>query len=188
MTKLLFGFACLITVALVSCKTTTAPTTTTRFPLINANWDSAGTHGWNGWTFQHSLDTIDFELDAPPGGGTWGFKLHSVDFPYQSDNITQSFTNLSSGVYEFTLWSHTKYILPDSVFHPAWMSITKKSGGVATTVRDSLVSSLTWVSQSMFDTLTLLPTDTVTLEVSSGLAITHGNPSTVDDFTFIKLP
>ena len=115
----------------------TGPTSDTTFLLKNATFDSAGTHGFNGWAFQHSLDTTDFEQDAPPGAGTQGFKIHSVDFAYQSDNITQSFTNLASGVYEFTLWSHTKYVFPDSIFHPAWISITKKSGGVATMVTDS---------------------------------------------------
>ncbi len=190
MNKLLFAIVCIGSLGLFSCKSTTtsAPTSPTRFPLINTNFDSGGTHGWNGWTFRHTFDTTDFEQDAPPGGGTWGFKLHSVDLPTQSNNIIQGFTNLSSGVYEFTLWSHTKYVFPDSIFHPAWMSIIKESGGVTTTVTDSLTDSLDWFPQTMVDTLTLLPTDSVTLEVSSGLAIIHGNPTTVDDFTFAKLP
>jgi len=192
MTKLLLAISCIATIALASCKSNSTSlnpnTSDTSFILRNANFDSAGTHGFNGWTFQHSLDTVDFEQDAPPGSGTWGFKLHSVDFPYQSDNITQSFTNLTSGVYEFTLWSHTKYVFPDSIFHPAWISITKISGGVATTVRDSVPNSLTWFPTTLLDTLTLLDSDIVTLEVSSGLAIIHGNPNTVDNFTFAKLP
>ncbi len=192
MTKLLLVISCIGCFALTSCKSSTAPTTTngsdTTFILKNANFDSAGTHGFNGWSFFHSLDTIDFEQDAPPGGGTWGFKIHSVDFPWQSDYITQRFTNLTSGVYEFTAWSHTKYVLPDSIFHPSWISITKTSGGVATTVTDSIRDNLYWHPETLLDTLTLLPTDTITLEISSGLAIVHGNPNTVDNFTFAKLP
>jgi hypothetical protein len=193
MTKFQLILSFIACVVFASCKSTSTqvnvpPTSDTTFLLKNLTFDSAGTHGLNGWIFQHSLDTTDFEQDAPPGAGTWGFKLHSVDFSNQSDNITRSFTNLTSGVYEFTLWSHTKYVFPDSIFHPAWISITKKSGGVSTTVIDSVQDSLTWFPYSMLDSLTLLPTDTVTLEVSCGLAIVHGNPNTVDDFTFAKLP
>ncbi len=202
MLKLFLGCSFLAAFALASCKSNTStqpnsadtlqPKSDTTFFLKNLTWDSTGTHGWNGWTFHRPtsgmLDTIDYEQDAPPGGGTWGFKMHSVDYPTQSVNITRSFTNLSSGVYEFSLWSHTKYVYADSVFHPAWMSVTKVSGGISSTVTDSLAGSLTWVPQSMFDTLSLVPTDTVTLEVSSGLAITHGDPTTVDLFTFAKLP
>jgi hypothetical protein len=194
MTKLLLSIVCIASIGFAACKSSTSttsnppPTSDTTFLLKNATFDSSGTHGFNGWVFQHSLDTVDFEQDAPPGAGTWGFKIHSVDFPYQTDNITRSFTNLTSGVYEFTLWSHTKYVFADSIFHPAWMSITKKSGGVLMMVTDSVPDSLTWFPYTMFDTLTLLPTDTVTLEVSCGLAIIHGNPNTVDDFTFAKLP
>ncbi len=186
------GFLCLLCATVVSCKSTSTavnpPSSDTTFILKNATFDSAGTHGFNGWIFHHSLDTIDFEQDAPPGAGIWGFKIHSVDFPWQSDNITQKFTSLTSGVYMFTMWSHMKYVLPDSVFHPSWMSITKISGGDSTTVIDSIPSSLYWHSTTMFDTLTLLPTDTVMLEISSGLAIIHGNPNTVDNFTFAKMP
>ncbi len=188
MTKLLLAIAFVASLAFISCKSSTAPAPFTRFPLINSNFDSGGTHGWNGWTFRHTFDTIDFEQDAPPGGGTWGFKLHSVDLPTQSNNIIQSFTNLSSGVYEFSLWSHYKYVFPDSIFHPAWFSITKESGGITTTVTDSITNGLDWASTTMLDTLALVPTDSVTLEVSSGLAIVHGNPNTVDNFTFAKLP
>jgi hypothetical protein len=193
MNKLL-TLVCIACLAFAACKSSTSttsnppPMSDTTFLLKNATWDSGGTHGWNGWTFRHTFDTIDFEMDAPPGGGTWGFKIHSVDLPTQSNNITQSFTNLTSGVYEFTLWSHTKYVFPDSVFNPAWVSFTKVSGGVATKLTDSLTDNLNWFPQTMFDTLTLLPTDTITIEISSGLAITHGDPTTVDDFTFAKLP
>ncbi|HEY3875282.1 MAG TPA: hypothetical protein VGM92_07375 [Candidatus Kapabacteria bacterium] len=184
----------LLSAAVLSCKSTSTGTnlpgsSDTTFLLKNASFDSAGTHGFNGWSFHHSLDTTDFEQDAPPGAGIWGFKIHSVDFPFQSDNITQSFTNLSSGVYAFTLWSHTKYVFPDSIFHPSWVSITKTTAsGSSTTLIDSIPCSLTWFPSTMLDTLTLLPTDTVTLEISSGLAIVHGNPNTVDDFTFARLP
>jgi hypothetical protein len=193
MTKLLLALTVIPCIALYSCKSSSTqtnlpPASDTTFVLKNTNFDSGGTHGWNGWTFHHSFDTIDFEQDAPPGGGTWGFKIHSVDFPTQSNNITQSFTNLSSGVYEFTLWSHSKYVYPDSIIHPAWISIAKISGGIGDTLIDSLHFDLNWHPETFLDTLTLLPTDTVTLEVSCGLAIVHGDPTTVDDFTFAKLP
>ena len=192
-----FALLFLIALAISACKsngTSVNPpgTSDTTFLLKNATFDSAGTHGLNGWTFHHpssgTLDTTDFEQDAPPGAGTWGFKIHSVDFLWQAVNITRNYTNLSSGVYAFTMWSHMKYVYPDSIFHPSWMSITKISNGDSTRVIDSIPSSLYWHSTTMFDTLTLLPTDTVMLEISSGLAIIHGNPNTVDDFTFAKYP
>ncbi len=193
MTKLIVAIVC---IGFAACKSSTSssPSSGDTYLMQNANWDSGGTHGYNGWSFTHTFnsvgfDTADFEQDAPPGGGTWGFKIHSIDLTTQANYITRKYTNLSSGVYEFSLWSHYKYVFPDSIFHPAWISITKESGGVATTVIDSITNGLYWAQTTMYDTLTsLLPTDAITLEVSSGIAIVHGNPNTVDDFTFAKLP
>ncbi|HET6401522.1 MAG TPA: hypothetical protein VFH95_09005 [Candidatus Kapabacteria bacterium] len=190
------AFACY---ALASCTGTTNPSpnnpdttktsSDTVYLLHNANFDSTGGgHSFNGWTFNKVFDTVDFEQDAPSGGGTWGFKLHSVDFGPVSNNITRDFTGLDSGVYAFTVWSHSKYVYPNTVCLPGWMGITRERGGVKDTVMQYLTNSQFWQPETMLDTLALLPADTVTLEVSAGIAVTHGNPVTVDEFTFAKYP
>ena len=189
-------FACY---ALASCKSTTSPSqnnpdttktsSDTTYLLRNANFDSTGGgHSFNGWTFNKVFDTVDFEQDAPLGDGTWGFKLHSVDLLPPSNNITRNFTGLDSGVYALTVWSHSKYVYPNSVCLPGWMGIMHVRGSVRDTAMRYLANSLSWQPETMLDTLALLPTDTVTLEISAGVAVTHGNPVTVDEFTFAKYP
>ena len=194
MAKSLLIISFLTIAVLSSCKsistTVDAIPSDTVFFLNNGNFDSTGGgHSFNGWTFNPVFDTVDFEQDAPPGDGTWGFKLHSVDVPLQtSNNITRNFTGLDSGVYAFTVWSHSKYVYPNSVCLPGWMGITRVRGSIKDTVMQYLANSLNWQPETMLDTLALLPGDTITLEISAGIAITHGNPVTVDEFTFAKYP
>lgn len=200
MTKSLVIISFLLVAVLSSCKTdstsansnpsdTTSKTNDTVFYIKNGNFDSTGGgHGFNGWTFNKIFDTVDFEQDAPPGAGTWGFRLHSVDNPPTSNNITRNFTGLDSGVYAFTVWSHSKYVYPNSVCLPGWMGITRVRGNEKDTIMQYLTNSLSWQPETMLDTLALLPSDVVTLEVSAGIAVTHGNPVIVDEFTFAKYP
>jgi hypothetical protein len=68
------------------------------------------------------------------------------------------------------------------------MGITRVRGNEKDTIMQYLTNSLSWQPETMLDTLALLPTDVVTLEVSAGIAVTHGNPVIVDEFTFAKYP
>ncbi len=195
--KLLFTiFFCGIIVS--SCSKTSNPVTTTptdsTYLLNHSRFEQGGSPSLNGWKFNPAQpdDTIDFEMDVPPGAGTWSFKLHTADLLDVHNTVTQSFTNLTSGVYSLTTWLKYKYILSSGTFPPGWISIIKSSGGVVSTKLQFGEDSTNWHPQTLLDTLTLLPTDTLTVLLSAGSRSAssgqHGNPMWVDDITFRKLP
>src|SRR5438309_726389 len=109
MPKLLLPFC--IAVLLASCSKSTSPNITTaapdstRFPT-HAMFEQSGQPSLNGWTFHPQIpgDTAGFDRDTPPSSGTWSLKLHKADTPHGTNNVTQGFTNLTSGIYELTSW------------------------------------------------------------------------------------
>lgn len=181
------------------CKSSTSPTTNnggttdTTVLLNHVLFQVNGVPSLNGWTYHASVaeDTIDFDPSAPPGDGLWSLKLHTADYPPATNYVTRSFTNLSSGVYSLTALLHLKYVLPPAQFPEGWMAIIKKSGSDTSTKLQLTQDSDQWHSETLLDTLTLLPTDTVTLQLSAGCRATtgslHGNPVWFDDITFKKL-
>ena len=188
----------IIGILLSSCSKTGNPATTTlsdtTYLLNHSRFEQGGNPSLNGWTFNPAQpdDTLDFEMDVPPGAGTWSFKLHTADLLDVHNSVSQSFTNLTSGVYSLTVWLKYKYILAPGTFPPGWISIIQTSGAVSATKMQFGTDNTNWQPQTLLDTLVLLPTDTVTVllsagsrSVSSGL---HGNPMWVDDISFGKLP
>ena len=106
MNKLLlaFFFCCIM---ISACRkssdpisTTSIPSDSTAFPN-HVMFEKDGHGSLNGWTYNPALvgDTANFEIDAPPTGGTWSLKLHKADTPHGSNNVTRTFTKISSGIY-----------------------------------------------------------------------------------------
>src|SRR5947209_18127443 len=85
--KLLNTFLALAAVSVVffSCKssnpTQAVNTSDTGFLLNHFLFQQGGKPSLGGWTFHPAQpdDTLDFEMDTPPGDGTWSFKLHTSE-------------------------------------------------------------------------------------------------------------
>ena len=193
MKQVLFLFAVAL---LASCKDSTSPATTAalpdslRFPT-NALFEVNGVPSLNGWSYHPDIpgDTAGFDKDAP-SGGTWSLKLHKADTPHGTNNVTEGFTNLTSGLYELTAWIKTKYAnFAVDTNAQGWISITKKRNGLSTTTLSRSGTDTLWHSVSVFDTLSLFSTDSVIIELSAAATdtITHGNPTWFDDVTFQKV-
>ena len=185
--------------SLSSCNKTNTPVTPatnsdTTYYLNHSLFEQGGKPSLNGWTFipAQADDTIDFELDTPPGKGMWSFKLHTSDLLGALNTVSQSFTNLKSGVYNLTVWLKYKYILAPGSFPPGSISIIKTNGGTVSVTSQYGTDSTTWHPQTLLDTLSLLPGDTVTVALSAGArsvtSTLHGNPMWVDDISFFRLP
>jgi hypothetical protein len=201
---LLFSILCGF--VLSSCSKSTEPGTTTidsTYLIKHSLFTKDGKPSLNGWTLiPAELDedtalftnpTRFFETDVPPGLSGWSFKLHTADILTEHNQLTQSFTNLKSGVYSLTAWLKYKYVLAPGTFPPGWISIIKSNGGVPQiAMQYASDSTAAWHEQTLLDTLTLLPTDTVTVLLSAGAKDggpnAHGNPVNVDDISFRKLP
>jgi hypothetical protein len=168
------------------------PTTSndTTFLLHHALFEQNGKPSLGGWAFHPAAkdDTLDFEMDVPPGDGTWSYKLHTSDTPPITSTLTQNFTNLTSGVYSLTAWLKYKYLLAPGTFSPGWISIIKTSGGVSTSKIKLGIDSTVWHPETLLDTLSLIVTDTVSIQLSAGAGGSHGDPLWFDDVTFEKLP
>ena len=122
----------------------------------------------------------------------YSFRLHTSDFLNQYNQLTQSFTNLKSGIYSLSVWLKYKYVLDPVTFPPSWIGVMKSNGGAPLIARQNAVDSSTWQLQTILDTLTLLPSDTVTVVLSGGAKnggpSAHGNPLSVDNISFRRLP
>ncbi len=157
-------------------------------------FEQNGKPSLNGWTFHPAIpgDTANFDDTAPPGsGGTWSIKLHKADAPHTTNNVTEGFTNLTSGIYELSSWLMTKY---EGFAGPAstqgWIAVIRSRNGMGDTLRAFAGSDTNWHELDLFDTLSLVPTDSVILELSAAATdtSTHGNPMWFDDVTFKKIP
>src|SRR5439155_4054409 len=120
--------------------------------------------------------------DVPPTGGTWSLKLHKADTPHESNNVTKSFTNLSSGIYELTSWMKIKYLLPPGTSPEGYISIIKKRGGIGYAKTTTSGDSTDWHPVSLVDTVTLVPADSLIIMLAAGASDTsaHGNPMWFD--------
>jgi hypothetical protein len=181
---------------------TTSTTTDSTYLIKHSMFQKDGQPSINGWTLVPAELAEDtalftnptrfFETDVPPGLTGWSFKLHTADVLTEHNQLTQSFTNLKSGVYSLTTWLRYKYILMPGTFPEGWISIIKSSGGVTEVKKLYPPDSTRWIEQTLLDTLSLLPTDTVTVLLSGGAKDggpnAHGNPVNVDDISFRKLP
>ena len=195
MIKSLF-LVCVCGVFLSSCSKSSNPVTTINATdstviLSHSLFEQNGQQSLNGWTFNPAGtdDTLDFEQDAPPGDGTWSYKLHTSDFPPVTNTLTRNYTGLTTGVYSLTAWIHLKYDLAEGTFPEGWISIVKISGGDSTIKSQLTTDSTVWHPISLLDTLSLKSTDTVLLLLSAGARITnqHGNPVWYDDITFKRI-
>jgi len=188
-------FVCITLFA--SCKSSpttnnTSNTSDTTVILDHALFEQNGTPSLNGWTFHPAGtdDTLDFEQSAPPGMGTWSYKLHTSDFPPVTNALVRNYTGLVSGIYSFTAWHRMKYILAAGTFPEGYISVTKLSGGISTVTTQITTDDTAWHTVSLLDTFALQPSDTVQLLLSAGARTTgqHGNPLWFDDITFERLP
>ena len=197
-------FFCLF--VLSSCSKSTEPGTTTTatdstYLIKHSTFEKNGQPFVGSWTFHNAEDGDTalftnpgryFDTDVPSGGGKYSFRLHTSDFLNQYNQLTQSFTNLKSGIYNLSVWLKYKYVLDPTTFPPSWIAIIKSNGGVPLITRQNAVDSSTWQQQTILDTLTLLPTDTLTVVLSGGAKnggpSSHGNPLSVDDISFRRLP
>lgn len=195
-----FLYACIVFLA--SCSSSSNPTApkqtvtvfdTTAFPA-NEFFEANGVPSLDGWTFHPSIpgDTITFDKYGPPANpSAWSITLRKSDVPPVTNNVTKSFIHCTSGIYSFTMWLTMKKKLPDTTFNPVGsIAIIRQSNGVRDTASISSEDSTHWHLVTLLDTLTLLPTDTVTLLLASGTCDSscHGNPLWFDDITFKKLP
>jgi hypothetical protein len=152
-------------------------------------FDKDGNPYLGGWTF-HASDPDElpiYEKDVPPTGGTWSLKLHKSDVPNPINSVTETFTNLTSGVYELSVWTKMKYQLPGT--NPLGsISISRNRSGVLLTASASSGDSTGWHPVVLDDTLTLVRTDSVTITLAGGLgdSSTHGNALWFNDITFRK--
>ena len=189
-----------------SCTKSTEPGTNTTiidssYLIQHSVFEKSGQPFVGGWTF-HAAEEGDtalftnpgryFITDVPSGGGMYSFRLHTSDFLNQYNQLTQSFTDLKSGIYSLSVWLKYKYVLDPTTFPPSWIGIIKSNGGAPVITKMNAVDSSTWQQQTILDTLTLLPTDTVTVVLSGGAKNggpnAHGNPLSVDDVSFRRLP
>ena len=192
-----FSFAILLSLfSLNSCTKTVDPLSppavsdSSSFPT-HLLFEKGGRGSLNGWTFHPSIagDTANFEVDAPPTGGTWSLKLHKADAPHPANNVTMSFTNLTSGIYELSSWMKIKYLLPPGTSPEGYISIIKTSAGVSYPKSTTSGDSIQWHLVHLLDTLSLLRTDSVTILLAAGTSDTsaRGNPMWFDDVTFRKV-
>jgi hypothetical protein len=167
----------------------TAPSDSTTFPN-HFFFEKNSQPSLNGWIYNPAIagDTANFDADAPIGG-IWSLKLHKADTPHGSNNVTRTFTNLTSGVYKLTSWVKIKYAVTPGTFPEGFISIAKESGNNSYPVNTNTGDSVSWHPISVFDTLSLVSTDKVTIMLSAGAADTtgHGNPVWFDNITFVKL-
>jgi hypothetical protein len=196
MTK--FFFALLLSgILLASCSKNSSPTSTilsksdsTAFPS-DLFFEKNGAPSLNGWIYHPALaiDTANFEMDVPPTGGIWSLKLHKADTPHGTNNVTMSFTNLTSGIYELSSWMKIKYLLPPGTSPEGSISIIKESGGYHFQTTTTSGDSIQWHLVNLVDTLSLLSSDSVTIMLAAGASDTaaHGNPMWFDDVTFKKI-
>ncbi|MDP4198869.1 MAG: hypothetical protein Q8922_15320 [Bacteroidota bacterium] len=187
-------FFCLCSAILASCSSgngpaTNSPTTpdSLRFPT-NAMFERGNGPSLNGWTFHPSSsdDTAIFQQDAPTGG-TWCLELHKADTPNPTNRATQSFTNLTTGIYELTAWTKMKY--SNRSASQGWIGILRARAGASLLDTMRCGDSVQWHPLRLFDTLLLLSSDTVTIELSAAVADTsvQGNAVRFDDVTFRKV-
>ncbi len=166
------------------------PSDSTAFPN-HLMFEKDGHGSLNGWAFHPAIigDTANFEVDTPPTGGTWSLKLHKADTPHGSNNVTRTFTNISSGIYELSSWMKIKYLLPAGTSPEGSISIIKSSNGVSYTKTTTSGDSIVWHQVNLLDTLVLLPSDSLTIMLAAGASDTaaHGNPMWFDDVTFRKV-
>jgi hypothetical protein len=207
MIKSLPIYLCLCVMILSACSKSTSPPNVTTIPVTvfdstafpnNENFEVNGVPSLDGWVFHPSIpgDTITFTNylgNAPPGDtATWSITLRKSDVPPVTNNVTKSFIHCSSGVYSFTVWLRMKKTLGSNQgYNPVgWTGVIKQSGGQSYTQSASSGDSTDWHPVTMLDTLSLLPTDTVTLIIASGTCDSscHGNPYWYDNITFKKLP
>jgi len=198
---------CLLAVLLSSCSKSTSPPNTTPIPVTvfdtssfpnNENFQTAnGLPSLDGWVFHPSIpgDTITFYGSGytPPGDtAQWSISLRKSDVPPVTNNVTKSFIHCTSGNYSFTVWLRMKKTLDSAQgYNPVgWTGIVRQSGGKLDTTQVSSGDSTGWHPVTVLAALTLLPTDTVTLMIASGMCDSscHGNPYWYDDITFKKLP
>ena len=188
---------CAAIVVLSSCSKNSNPVSTTpmvpdslRFPT-NSFFEMNGEPSLNGWSYHPDIpgDTAGFDHDAPPGGA-WSLKLHKADSPHGTNNVTQGFTNLTSGLYELTSMVKTKYAnFAVDTNAQGWISITKRTNGSSYIALARTGNDTGWHVLSVFDSLSLVPSDSVIIELSSAATdtTTHGNPTWFDDVTFKKV-
>ncbi len=191
---------------LSSCSKSTEPSSNitpadSTYLIQHSMFEKNGQPFVGNWTFHNAEDGDTalftnpgryFDTDVPSGGGTYSFRLHTSDFLNQFNQLTQSFTNLKSGIYNLSVWLKYKYVLDPATFPPSWIAIIKSNGGTSVIAKQNAVDSLTWQQETILDTLTLLPTDTVTVVLSGGAKnggpSAHGNPLSVDNISFRRLP
>jgi hypothetical protein len=210
MNKLLPILLCFCAALFSGCSKSTSPPNATPTPITvfdtasfpnNENFEDAnGLPSLDGWVFHPSIpgDTITFnnisEGNYVPPGDTahWSITLRKSDVPPITNNVTKSFIHCSSGVYSFTVWLRMKKVLDSAQgYNPVgWVGVVKNSSGLLDTTSVSSGDSTDWNPVTVLDTLTLLPTDTVTLMIASGMCDSscHGNPYWYDNITFKKIP
>jgi hypothetical protein len=148
-----------------------------------------GAASLNGWTFHPSTsaDIPLFEMETPPTGGTWSLKLHKADLPNPVNSVTETFTNLTSGIYELSVWTKMKYLIPGTNPIGA-ISIRKSRAGLTQTATMASGDSTGWHLITLTDTLSLERTDSLTIMLAGGVSdiAAHGNALWYDDVTFRK--
>ena len=195
-------FLCSLILFLTSCSSSSNPTgpsqtvmlfDSTAFPT-SEYFQANGLPSLDGWTFHPSIpgDTITFNQYGPPANpAAWSITLRKSDVPPVTNNVTKSFVHCTSGVYSFMVWLTMKKTLADTTYNPVGsIAIIWQSNGFRDTASMTSEDSTHWHPVTLLDTLTLLPTDTVTLLLASGACDSscHGNPLWFDNITFKKLP
>jgi hypothetical protein len=204
-----FVYFCACACFLSACSKSTSPPNGTPVPITvfdstffpnGENFEVNGLPSLDGWVFHPSIlgDTITFSSSTqgdyiPPGDtATWSITLRKSDVPPITNNVTKNFIQCSSGVYSLTVWLRMKKVLDSAEgYNPVgWVGVIKHSGGLLDTTSVSAGDSTGWSPVTVLDTLSLLPTDTVTLMIASGMCDSscHGNPYWYDEITFKKLP
>jgi hypothetical protein len=194
MIKIFLGL-CICCASFSSCSSNSSDSVSTPIVMDSSAFpkhlffEKNGSASLNGWTF-HPSTTNDiplFEMETPPTGGTWSLKLHKTDSPHPPNTVTETFTNLSSGIYELSVWAKMKYLIPGT--NPVGsISIIKNSAGVSSSATLSTGDSIEWHLITLTDILSLARTDSVTIMLASGVSdsAAHGNALWFDDVTFRK--
>ncbi len=101
------------------------------------------------------------ELNAPPGGGNWSMFLVPLWLPEEGFAETNITGQNGNHVYQLSTWMKNFNWMGS-------MSLQQWRNGLKISEKQLIDSSFVWKQFAFYDTLSLLPTDTLCIHLSAG--------------------